>query len=334
MGHAENKRDRLEQTTHMLLTTQEGLRAGEIARYVNCHRSTAQRYLDDIDRAYGLIDMGDGRYRLDPSTYLSEVRLSLSEALSVYLALRRFARQTTHAPNFVISALQKVAPALRHPSLTDQLKQASLELQYDRLASEAHTAVWETMLRGWRENIVIRIDYRKFKNSEPRIHEVEPYLFEPATLSHGTYLIAWSRTRNELRTFKMWRIKRATLTTEKFEKPDNFDFDDLLRTAWGIWYGQGTVKVELLFSATIASRVKETRWHPSQEIIEQEDGSLLWSVEVAATLELLSWVRGWGSEVEVIGPPEFRRQIIEDARKTMQLYEEEEFKEVTQEDGL
>lgn len=323
MSHADNKRERLEQAEHMLLTTIDGMTASELARYLRCDRTTVHRYMQLLDKRYGLVEVEHGRYRLNPDSYLSEVSLSIPEALSIYLALRRFARQTTHAPVFAISALQKIAPALRHPTLTEQLQQASLELQSDRMASEVHTQVWEILLRGWRENIVVRIEHVKARASDVSRHEIEPYLFEPAILSHGDYVIAWSRTRDELRTFKIARIQRASLTTAKFEKPADFNFDDLLRTAWGIWYGKKTVKVELLFLPGVVSRVKETLWHPSQQMMEQEDGSLYWTVEVAATMELRSWVRGWGHEVKVLGPPEFREQILEDLRDALALYEGE-----------
>lgn len=323
MSHAASKRDNMQKAEMLLITSNEGVSAIELADYLGVDRTTAHRYLQEFDQEYGLIEVSYGRFRLDPDHYVSNVKLSIAEALSIYLALRRFARQTTHAPNFVISALRKIAPALRHPHLTDGLVDASESLQHDRLASEMYTAIWETLIRGWREGIVVRIEHTKLGGVPPSVHEIEPYLFEPAILSHGNYIIAWSRTRNELRTFKIARINQAMLTTAKFTRPADFDINELLRTAWGIWYGKNRVTVELRFSPTVAQRVLETRWHPSQHAEILPDGGVYWSVEVAATLELHSWVRGWGPAVEVLGPPDFRAAIAEDLRATVQLYEQD-----------
>ena len=322
MGHAQNKRERLEKLEYALVTSRDGLLAKEIQDLLGCDRSTVTRYIQELSITTPLIEEPGPRYRIDPQNYISNVPLRIDEAMAVYLALRRFARQTTHAPNFVISALQKVAPALRHPTLTEQLQQKSIALRTNQLASDEQTEVWKTLLEGWREGVVVEIVYRKKDDAAPTKHEIEPYLFEPATLSHGNYVIAWSRTRGELRTFKVSRIERARLTTAHFDKPTDFDIDDLLRNAWGVWYGQKLFKVELLFAPGVASRVQETIWHPSQRIEVQPDGSVYWCVEVAATLELKSWVRGWGPDVRVLGPERFRNEIIAEMKAAWEQYEE------------
>lgn len=324
MGYAQSKFRNLEEAAEILLNASphDGIGVKEIAQRLDCNRATAYRYLDEIKEEYPLIEVKRGRYRLDPAHYLSNVRLRPDEALSIYLALRRFIRQTTDAPEFMISALKKVAPALRHPHLTDALIQSSNHLQAERPATEEYIGVWEILQQGWQENIVVRIYHQKARQNDVEMHEIEPYLFEPAVLSHGVYVIAWSRTRKGLRTFKIDRIHRASLTTERFEPPQDLNVDDLLKNAWGVWYGQELHKVELLFVPEVARRVKETIWHPSQYIEDRPDGSVYWSVEIAGLREVLSWVRGWGHEVVVLGPPEFRQQVADDMRAAAKLYEE------------
>lgn len=321
MGHADNKRERLEKIEQLLLSTRSGLTPSEIAVRLDYHRTSAQRDLTEIGMKHDLINE-KGRYRLDPTRYISNVKLTPAEALSIYLALRRFIRQTSKAPEFLITAIQKVAVALRHPDLTEQLAQSSLLMEHERRAASDHAYIWETLLRGWLEKIVIRLTYQKDRSNEITTHEYEPYLFEPAVLSHGVYVIGWSRTRKDIRTFKIDRIHHASLTTERFDKPIDLSADDLLRNAWGVWYGQELHKVELLFAPEVANRVKETIWHPSQQLEERSDGSIYWTVEVAGLREVLSWVRGWGHEVEVLGPPEFRQQVADDMRAAAKLYEE------------
>lgn len=322
MGHARNKRERLEQVEHLLLATYDGISVSELAKQIGCDPSTIHRYLTELELDFPLIEVSRGKYRLDPAQYLANVRLSSGEALSIYLALRRYARQTTKAPIFVATAMQKIAQVLRHPNLSQQLGQSSLALQAERSASPEQTDIWKVILQGWLENIVIRIQYMKSKADEADEHEIEPYLFEPAVLSHGTYLIAWSRSRGALRTFKMDRIQRAVLTTMRFEPRTDLDVNDLLRHAWGIWYGEEPVKVELLFAPEVAHRVQETLRHPSEQSTLHEDGSLYWTVEIVGVQELVAWIRGWGPAVRVLAPESLRRQIAADMRAAAALYEE------------
>ena len=324
MGHAETKRERMDEVELLLQFTRIGLSKREIAEEVGCDVSTVHRYLQDISKRRSLIETEYSRYRLDPTESLSNVRLYPTEALSIYLAMRRFIRQTSHAPDFMISAIQKIAPALQRPDLVESLVQSANRLQHERSMAAEHTVIWQNILRGWLENIVVRIQYQKLRDDRLVEHEIEPYLFEPMVFGHGTYLIAWSRTRNDLRTFKFDRIMRATLTTQRFEKRLEIDIDRLLEHAWGVWYGVEPTCVELLFVPEVAPRLLETIFHPTEYKELRPDGSLYWRVEVAGTLEVLSWIRSWGPEVKVLAPDSLRREVIADLRKALAQYEEGE----------
>lgn len=320
MGHADNKRERIETIERCLQVKQGGWTPTELAEELKCNRSTIHRLLDEIAVRQPLQDDGKGRYWLDPAQVRSDVRLTHAEALTVYLALRRFIRQTTSAPAFFISAIQQIATVLRHPNLTTQLAQSSLTLATERKAAEMQTEIWHTLIRSWYEKIPVRLRYQKGRSDAVSEHEFEPYLFEPAVLSHGVYMIGWSRTRNELRTFKVDRIQRANLLTGTFEHRAELQPDVLLRHSWGVWYGEQLTKVELLFDPAVANRVQETIWHPSQKTKLRADGYLEWSVEIAGTLELVAWIRGWGHEVEVIGPPHLKQEIAESLRLAAARY--------------
>ena len=323
MGHAENKRDALEKTELLLQFAAEGVTIYDIADQLGCDPSTAYRYLREIEQYRELISVSRGHYRLDPAQSLRNVRLHPAEALSIYIALRRLIRQTSKAPDFMISAIQKIAPALQRPDLVEMLRQSVVQLQNERAMPTKDTGVWQALVQGWLENHVVRIRYQKPREAELTEHEIEPYWFEPAPLSDGTYVIAWSRTRSHLRTFKPDRIHQAVLTSVPFEKPAHLDLLELLRHAWGIWYGEEPTRVELLFVPDAAGRVMETIYHPTERKVILDDGSLYWSAELVGTREVLSWIRGWGYEVKVLAPDSLQQEIIADLRKTMALYEEQ-----------
>jgi predicted DNA-binding transcriptional regulator YafY len=80
------------------------------------------------------------------------------------------------------------------------------------------------------------------------------------------------------------------------------------------------VGVVLKFHPRVAHRVRETRWHRSEQMEEQPDGSLLWRARVAEVQEMLPWIRGWGADVEVLAPKELRETMMGEARALARMY--------------
>lgn len=325
MGHAESKRKRIEQIEMLLLQHGRRWTPTELASEMGIRRETVHDYLRELGSDPELeLHNEEGSYWLDPAQFPHKVRLTNSEALTIYLALRRFIRQTSNAPAFFATAIQKVAGVLRHPNLTGALVQSNSALTAQRRGDSSQDEVWTVLLRGWLENVPVRVRYQKARTGESSEHVFHPYLFEPAVLSQGVYVIGWSETRKQMRTFRVERIRKALLSTGRFTPRKDISPDELLRAAWGVWYGEEPTRVELLFSQAVAGRVQETVWHPSQQMTLRDDGRLLWVAEVAGTLELVSWIRGWGEDVIVLAPQALREQIAQSLRRAAAQYEEGE----------
>jgi predicted DNA-binding transcriptional regulator YafY len=316
------RHEKIQRVELMLESAEDGLTTGDICRALDCNPATAYRYIETIREERELIKVGRDRYRLDPLEGIRTVRLHPTEALTIYLALRRFIRQTSKAPDFMATALRKVIPALRRPDLVDRLLRATQQLENERRAEPHDTTIWRTVIDGWLRSQIIRIQYQGLRDDSPTEHLIEPYLFEPMPLGDGNYLIAWSRTRNALRTFKPDRILRATLTGETFAARE-LSIDKMLGSAWGIWYGDTLYTVELFFPARVARRVMESVFLPTEQKTALADGTVLWRAEVSGLMEILSWVRSWGPDVQVIGPPQLREQIISELRAMLVAYESE-----------
>ncbi len=321
MGHAQSKREAKEIAKLFLQRSTAGVTAEELAEHLGCDRATAYRYIEEFKQEGILDKVSRGRYRIDPSEVLSNVRFHPDEALAVYIALRRIIRMTGKAPGFMVTAIQKIIPAIQSEDLVESLLEAVRQLELERPHSEEQTHIWRTLMQGWREKRIVHIEYIKREADQPEPHDIEVYLFEPMVFGDGTYVIAWSHQRNALRTFKPDRIQRAYLTQDEFEQRQHLNVNDLLRHAWGIWYGEATKTIELLFAPHVASRVLESQFLPTEEKYLQDDGWLYWRAEVVGWLEILSWVRGWGPNVKVLAPDDLRETIIDDLEKARALYE-------------
>jgi hypothetical protein len=77
-----------------------------------------------------------------------------------------------------------------------------------------------------------------------------------------------------LRLFLVDRIEQVTVLEERFEIPEDFSAGDLTGSAFGlIDEQQQTIKVR--FGAEIGHLIRERIWHPSQELVEEDDGTRL-----------------------------------------------------------
>jgi CRISPR-associated endonuclease/helicase Cas3 len=324
MTRAENKANRLLQIEVLLLAHPEGLTQAEIARRIGVDRSTVSRYFRDMPVQFPYYESDDGRLFIDRQSYLVNIRLSLHEAMAVHLAARllatRMDRQNPHAA----SALRKLGVALQRlaPRISQHLM-GSAEVMDE--AAQRHDPVYlralEQLTLAWAEQRRAQVWHRSEKTGKVYDYLFSPYFIEPYAVGQTTHVIGYSQPPGALRTFKIERIERAELTPQPYEIPPDFDPRKLLAEAWGIWYAESEpVEVALKFHPRVARRVRETRWHRSEVLTDLPDGALLWKAQVAEPQEMLPWIRGWGADVEVLGPEGLRERLAGEARRLARMY--------------
>lgn len=294
----------------------------EMAEKLGVDRITVYKDRAMLESEVAFSEVERGRWKIDRTKYLSAIRLSLSEALALYLPARRAARQTLLAQPHVANALEKLAGALKQP-MTERLVQAA-NVILAQAAKPERVAIMETVTRGWVERVKIRIAYRGLRARQVGHHLVSPYLIEPSLWSDGAYVIGHSDYFDDLAVFKIERIEQATLTHDAFGIPEKFDEQALLRYAWGIWRGEGEpARVVLRFAPGEATRrIKESIWHPQQEPLEDlPNGGCVWAARIAEWQEMVPWIRGWGADCEVIEPKELREELIKETKDLATQYQ-------------
>lgn len=292
----------------------------EMAERIGVTRSTVYKDRVLLETDVPFIKDETGRWRIDRNKYISAIRVNLNEALALYLAARRASRQTRIAQPHVANALSKLAATLKNPMTERLVKAADVILsqknQPDRLA------VIETVTQGWVDKVKLRLVYQALDSRHAVTHTVRPYLIEPSLWADGTYLIAHSENVDKLIPFKIMRIERASLTTEPFEIPNDFDEQTLLQHAWGIWYAEKEpVEVVLRFKAgKAAQRLQESIWHPQETVEVLADGDCIWRANVDEWQEMLPWIRGWGADCEVVEPHDLRETLMGEAKMMAENY--------------
>lgn len=325
MGRRLDKKiERLDYLVQLLLAHPEGLAKAEIARRLGVHRSTAAEYIVELSLRLPIYEPAPGRYAINRDDYQVQISLTLHESLAVHLAARLMAtRMDRHNPH-AAAALRKLGVSLEKlaPRISTHLKQ-SADVMDDAAQRQdpRYLEVLETLTRAWAEGCKVQVWHRNERDGGVYPYLFAPYFIEPYAVGQTMHVIGWREPPHAIRTFKVERIERIKLIPEHFEIPTDFDPRRLLENAWGIWFtGEEPVEIVLRFHPRVAQRVRETRWHRSQQIEKQEDGSLLWRAQVAETQEMLPWVRGWGADVEVLAPEELRETLMGEAKAMAETY--------------
>ncbi len=326
MSRSPGRADRLQKIEQLLLAHPEGLTRAEIARRLGVNRSTIGRDIDLLSQPghLPLYEEADKRLKLNRDAYLTRVRFTMHESLAIHLAARLMATRMDKRNPHAASALRKLGHSLEKlaPPISRHILAAADVMDEPGLLRDdrVYLKVLEMLTRAWSEGRMVRL-LHEMEDGRTFEYEFAPYFIEPYAIGRTTHVIGWRNPPRKVRTFKIERIRWVELLPTRYTIPESFDPRQLLRSAWGIWYTEGEpIRVRLRFSPHVARRVRETRWHPSERVEEQPDGSLLWEAEVAETQEMLPWIRGWGADVEVLEPPDLRRQLEREARRMAKLY--------------
>lgn len=311
---AGRKRDRLARFYRVatyLEAHPEGVTPDQIAAFVGMSRRNAYRDLRALQDELGLPLWADGgRWGIEDRAFLPAFRLTRAEAMAVFLAARLMARYAdAHDPDLA-AAFQKLGEAL--PPVLARHVQRTLDVMAARPLDPVGSHNLRLLTQAWAERRVVELMYDPSTYDparRPRAARVRPYLIEPSAATHALYLIGFDETRGGLRTFKLERIRSLSMTPVEFEPPPDGEIEAALDRAWGIVADQAEVDVVLRFDRSLASRVAETTWHPTQTLARNADGSLTWQARVSGTLEILPWILGWGADVEVLEPGVLREEV-------------------------
>jgi predicted DNA-binding transcriptional regulator YafY len=302
---------------------ESGVPIAEIAGLTGMTTRTVYRDIRALEEelAMPIFQAGKGRYGIEKKYFLPPLHLSVPEAVVLFLASRLIARWSDAYDQAVVSAFTKLAdllpqPIARHVAAT-MLTVGQAELNDQFVRNFAHVA------QAWADGRVVEFDYEPGEG-ERRRARVHPYFLEPDAAGRSVYLIGFDETVGALRTYKVERIRSSTLTTDRYQIPDDFDPDRFLANSWGIWSSEGTatVEVRLRFDPSVAHRVREVVWHRSQRLAELPDGSVELSVRVAGIIEIRPWILSWGDAVEVLAPADLRASVSDVVRRAAARYAE------------
>lgn len=291
----------------------------ELARRFGVTRRTVYRDLKFLEEIPVPVVRDGGHYWIDERYRIRPVQLQPDEVLALMASLDFGRRNRALGGKAARSAQEKLLAVLpnREQELAAGLNQTLVVDPIQAHSQPAPPAVEEALRKALEGHDRVRISYQALEADAPTERVVRPYGL--AYRGVALYLIGFCELRQEIRHFRANRILSAEVLETTFQRPADFDLDEYLGRIWGIEYGP-QMQVRIRFDRQIARLARETIWHPTQRIEEEEGGAVLLCMTIRGKNELARWLAGYGGTVEVLDPPELREAVLALGRGIVERY--------------
>lgn len=266
-------------------------------------------------------DPDAGRYRFTEKVFLKPLTFSLDEAAALIQCSGAFVKDTMPMSQALQRAQERILaslPADRQRKV-DELRSA-IDIRVAQYPDQVCTDVFSCVEQAVSRRTRIQVIYYTKSTDIENERKLDPYLIT----YRGTawYLVAYCHLRQAVKLFRVDRIRQISLLAETFDYPKNFSAAAFFEGSWVIEQGE-PVQVRLRFNPEVARWLRGRQYHPSQHTTDEQDGSLIYEVTVTGTREITRWILGFGAAVEVLSPPELRRQVAENLRQAAAVYDKQ-----------
>jgi proteasome accessory factor B len=289
----------------------------DLARRTGVTTRTIRRDLEALQAAgFPLFDeVHDGKkfWTLEQRAFrrLDDTGFTLAELSALYFS--RTLVECLAATPFqrdVRSAFDKLAAALT-PGMRQFLDRLPLVMQAKAepgaatAPSPRHGATVAQLLDATLHHRRLTMRYRSLSSGREKDYVVEPYRLVFA--QGGLYLVAFVPEYKEFRTFAVERLLSLTVSEERFEPVEREQ--EAFAHSLGVHEGPPE-RIEIAFEPRIVPYVKERTWHASQQIRDEDNGSIVLTLNVCNDFALRSWILGFGPLARVVSPPHLAAQIL------------------------
>jgi len=159
----------------------------------------------------------------------------------------------------------------------------------------------------------VKLHTRCPRTGQPADRVVHPYGF---LFGNRHYLVAFPRQGEHFRIVQLTGIDRVELLPEHFERREDFDLRAFAARSFGAFQDE-PCQVVWRFAPEAAATARATVFHPTQEVEERDDGSLVVRFRAGGLQEMAFHAFTWGGLLDVLEPKELRtlvRDIAEEVR--------------------
>lgn len=214
-----------------------------------------------------------------------------------------------------IAGMEKISNRLR--AFSSNISEHIFIQENDNNASQA--LILSRIMEALIERLSLEITYYSIYRDGTSKRTIDPYYLVPR--EGNLYIIAKCHMRNDIRIFRINRIKSIALTNRNFILPDNFEIEKYLENRWSILGDDDkptTFVVE--FNKSVARYVLEYNFYAETKLKELKNGNLILRTTVKSKAEFLRWIRSFGLDAEVLEPQAVRQQLRSEYAQMYKIY--------------
>ena len=314
---------RIARIMRILTALQSGRRftADDLAKMFNLSRRTVFRDLKELF-AVGICyhyDAKNTTYVVDDNCLFTPPDLTLQEALGLLMVLQK-------TPNHIylpfndsaLSAALKIESSL--PSKTRQFCNAVLQNIYVKARPQAKKKRLDKTFAILQQAILkkrwVNIHYNLLLEQGNIQTNLAYHMMHN---DDKWYVLGFSSFHKSASTLRISQIKELLMLDKCFVEKRKFDLDEYLGRAWSMTPEGRLHLVKLRFSAEVANDVTSVRWHDTQTVSQNDDGSATVEFRVDGLNEIIWWILGYGDKVEVLAPSSLRKRIAQIALNMLKV---------------
>ena len=261
-----------------------------------------------------------GYYYTENNFSLPAISLKESDLFAIYLAEKVLTQyEGTPIYDNLCTVFQKIEDSLPDkliPGCGHDLCHFSFLTQS---TTHVDPEVWHTVFSCLRHQKRLEMEYQSRQSTEPVTRIIDPY--HGIRFDGDWYVVGYCHLRGDIRTFSLARVKSARKLDERFKIPADFNFRAHIGSHFGVhWTDNNDILVRIKFNTMAARFIRERQWHPSQQVEDLPDRSLILALTVNHLLELKRWILSWGSAARVLEPAELVEELHKESRAMTENY--------------
>jgi predicted DNA-binding transcriptional regulator YafY len=192
----------------------------------------------------------------------------------------------------------------------------NLQMESPRFADMVTDKVYEALLKEQR----ITVLYRPRYEDEIKVYsELNP--LGMVFVDNLIYLVATVGDYLTPLQFLLHRMEKVSLLEKRANIPAGFTLQGYIESGeFSYPLGKETIRLKAVFDGDASAYLRETPLPGTISLVDGDEDTVLLEAEVLDSIQLRWWLRGFGSQVEVLEPAELRAEFKEMAKVLRSIY--------------
>ncbi len=284
----------------------QGITISDIMQRYNVSRRTAERMRDSLTCIFPQIDEIESD---DKHKHWGFINYSLSQFVTFtpkeIANIEQYQRRTSNK-----ELKQELQTTIEKIKTLNKKNKSSIEENIELYMQTEGYAIRQ--MPQYKINTDILITIREaIQNSKiiSGIYHNKKRILEPLGLVYGEkiYLIAKEKSKGkEIYNYLLHKFEKLEITQQNFDRGD-FNLEKYTNLSFGVYHGK-ILNVKLSFSKELVSEASQYRFHPTQKLKQEQDGSLTVTFKASGDKEIIWHIFKWGKGCKILAPKSLQKE--------------------------